>query len=136
MNPFRSTPRDFNHHNYSVPSTTWGSKFQYHTSICSDPIPRNCLIGDSHIERLLRPSLFPYFQENFKHWHNLGIGGDRAQHVKWRMEHGGFPINPRKVIYCAGSNNITESNTTKAIYRITDTIIQTVSDLLNKYPKV
>jgi hypothetical protein len=104
-NVIEPVPRNFNHYNFSNPHLSWGCKYQLHcrSGITSDKI--NCLIGDSFIERLLRPSHLNLFQENFPGWKNLGIGGDKVENIAWRINNGGFPQNPGKVILMCGSNN-------------------------------
>jgi lysophospholipase L1-like esterase len=46
---------------------------------------------------------------------NLGIGGDRTQHVLWRLDHGNIDgINPKLAVLMIGTNN-TGSNTSEQI---------------------
>ena len=97
---------------------------------------RNCLIGDSFIERLAtRPDLIPYAQKHFPNWLNLGIGGDRVQHVQWRIDHGGFPANPGKAIFACGSNNL-RSNSSKETTKIANTILLSIANLQASHPSL
>src|SRR5690242_10525828 len=46
---------------------------------------------------------------------NLGIGGDRTQHVLWRLDHGNIDgINPKLAVLMIGTNN-SGSNTSQQI---------------------
>ena len=46
---------------------------------------------------------------------NLGIGGDRTQHVLWRLDHGNIDgINPKLAVLMIGTNN-SGSNTSEQI---------------------
>ena len=129
---FNPTSRDFSHRNLSNPSSTWGSKFEQHCTIGCNPNVSKILIGDSSIERLSRPGLLPLFRESFQGWENFGIGGDRAQHVKWRIDHGGFAERPTNVIYSSGSNNIRSDNH-KDCGKIANTILDTITSLTKSH---
>ena len=133
MLPFDPSPRDFSHTNLSNPSLSWGDKFERHCLAGCDPGKQNVLIGDSFLERLSRPSLLPLSQEYLPGWTNLGIGGDRAQHLHWRIHHGGFPANPGRAIYSCGTNNI-KTDSSKECAKIANTILDTVTSLQIKYP--
>ena len=135
MSPFlEPTPRDFAHTNRSNPSICWGGKFEKHCIAGVSPARQNCLVGDSFIERLAtRPDLLPLHHEYFPNWLNLGIGGDRAQHAQWRIDHGGFPDNPGRVLYMCGSNNIRSSNSKEAS-AIAHTILATITNLQFAHP--
>ena len=128
-------PRRLNHSNKSNPSLSWGDKYEAHTQKCYNLRPMNCIIGDSTFERLSRPRLYNLFQEYIPRWTNLGIGGDRIENIAWRIRNGGFPMNPRKVILCGGSNNLTDGNSKRAT-EIADMLLDTVSYLINTYKDI
>jgi lysophospholipase L1-like esterase len=64
---------------------------------------------------------------------NFGVGGDRTQHVLWRLDHGEIDgINPKLVVLLIGTNNTSEpSNTVDEIVVGVKTI---VSKLREKLP--
>lgn len=48
--------------------------------------------------------------------HNIGIGGDRTQHVLWRLQNGEVEgIKPKLTVLMIGTNNITGLNTDEEI---------------------
>ena len=63
---------------------------------------------------------------------NLGIGGDRTQHVIWRLDNGNLKnITPKAAVIMIGTNNA-GSNTSK---EIADGVRAIVKQLRNKTPK-
>lgn len=61
---------------------------------------------------------------------NFGIGGDRTQHVLWRLDHGEVDgISPRVVVLMIGTNNI-NSNTPEEIAEGIKAIVQTLREKL------
>ena len=61
---------------------------------------------------------------------NIGIGGDRTQHVLWRLEHGEVEgIHPRVAVLMIGTNNLT-SNTNEEIAAGVTKIVQTLREKL------
>ena len=135
MESYEPQARSFNHVNKSNPKLTWGSKFEIHCLQSLENAPLNCLIGDSHIERLSGPLLLPLTQATLRGWRNLGVGGDKAENILWRLQHGGFPSNPHKVILMSGSNNL-NTGTSKNISMTANTIIKTVNTLSDTYPEI
>ena len=128
------SPRDFSHVNISNPSKSWGGKFETHCVAGLSSARQDCLVGDSSIERLsTRDDLLPLFHEHFPNYLNLGIGGDRAQHVQWRIENGGFPDYAGRVVYSCGSNNIKSSNY-KETAKIANTILATIMNMQSAHP--
>jgi beta-glucosidase len=65
---------------------------------------------------------------------NLGIGGDRTQHVLWRLDNGNLDgIDPKAAILMIGTNNSNGDDNTAE--EIADGIIAIVEKLRNKEPQ-
>ena len=63
---------------------------------------------------------------------NLGIGGDRTQHVLWRLDHGNIDgISPKVAVVMIGTNNHPPNNTPE---EIADGIIAICAKLREKLP--
>ena len=61
---------------------------------------------------------------------NIGIGGDRTQHVLWRLEHGEVEgISPRVAVLMIGTNNL-GSNTNEEIAAGVTKIVRTLREKL------
>jgi lysophospholipase L1-like esterase len=61
---------------------------------------------------------------------NFGIGGDRTQHVLWRVTNGELEgISPRVVVLMLGTNNI-KSDSAAAIARADEKLVQTIRQKL------
>lgn len=64
---------------------------------------------------------------------NLGIGGDRVEVVRWRMQNGELPRHPpRVIVLLIGTNNLADDSVEDVLegYRLL------VQELLAKYPRV
>jgi len=67
-----------------------------------------------------------------RHAANFGIGGDRTQHVLWRIEHGELDgIDPKVIVLMIGTNN---SNTDSAD-QISEGVEKIVGEMREKCPK-
>ena len=88
------------------------------------------LVRRFNVERLLRlPSpLFP-----IQDYINCGIGGDKIQHIAWRMQNGSLPKQPSKVIIWGGTNNISNSSSKQA-RQITGSVINMVGHITTINP--
>jgi len=65
---------------------------------------------------------------------NLGIGGDRTEHVLWRLEHGNVDgISPKAAVLMIGTNNSNGDDNTAQ--EIGDGITAIVHQLRSKLPK-
>ena len=63
---------------------------------------------------------------------NLGIGGDRTQHVIWRLDNGNFKdITPKAAVIMIGTNNSGANSSQE----IADGITKIVKQIRNKSPK-
>jgi len=66
---------------------------------------------------------------------NLGIGGDRTQHVLWRLDHGNLDgIAPKAAVLMIGTNNSNGADNTAE--QIADGIIAIVEKLRAKQPQM
>ena len=67
------------------------------------------IIGDSIATGLSRNVWETFFKESL----NLGIGGDRTQHILWRVERLPVPSHLKYVIIHCGTNNISNDSPTE-----------------------
>jgi lysophospholipase L1-like esterase len=83
-------------------------------------------LGDSITANWTRAK--PLWEERYAKFKaaNFGIGGDRTQHVIWRIEHGELDgIHPGVVVFMLGTNN-TASNTADEIAAADEKIIRMI----------
>lgn len=76
------------------------------------------------------------WQKYYGHRHavNMGIGGDRTQHVLWRLDHGNIDgIAPKLVVLMIGTNN--SNGTDNTAEQIADGIKAIVGKLREKLPQ-
>ena len=67
-----------------------------------------------------------------RHAANFGIGGDRTQHVIWRIEHGELDgLDPKVIVLMIGTNN----SNTDSPDQITEGVEKIISDMREKCPK-
>lgn len=78
------------------------------------------------------PDFLANWKANFFGWNaaNFGWGGDRTEHILWRLENGELDsVNPRVIVVLAGTNNVGSqpggpdkaANITRGIQAIVDT---------------
>ncbi|MEX2189036.1 MAG: GDSL-type esterase/lipase family protein [Pirellulales bacterium] len=66
---------------------------------------------------------------------NMGIGGDRTQHVLWRLDHGNFDlVKPKLAVVMIGTNNSNGNDNTAE--EIGDGIVAIVKRLREKQPQM
>lgn len=69
-------------------------------------------VGDSITRRwgaLDYPEFLAHWRENFSGWNaaNFGWGGDRTEHILWRLEDGELDgVDPKIIVVQAGANNV------------------------------
>jgi len=68
-----------------------------------------------------------------RHAVNMGFGGDRTQHVLWRLDDSQFPISPKLAILMIGTNNSNGSDNTAK--EIADGIIAICQRLRTRLPR-
>ena len=82
----------------------WLDSFNQHQILLNLQNPEVAIIGDSISKGLQRYS--DVWKENFSSTLNLGVGGDRVEHVLWRIQNYLFPASVKVVIVICGTNNI------------------------------
>ena len=88
----------------------WSELFMNHQIDLSCSTPSTIVIGDSIAAELARFS--DVWRIFFCNVLNLCIGGDRTEHVIWRVDNLSFPASIKYVIIHCGTNNIKFNNAT------------------------
>lgn len=99
------------------------------------------LVGDSITQQWGSPldngSRKDYWKANFPTYRsiNIGIGGDRIQHVLWRLEHGGVDgLEPKVVVLMIGNNNMFFTPET-GVDAVAEGVQVCVKKLRHRFPK-
>jgi hypothetical protein len=108
---------------------SWGEKIHIQQTATKGP-PENILIGASYFERLNRHDHEQILSKYLKGWRNHGIGGDRVEHIAWRIQNGCVPEKVNKIILSAGTNNIGKN----APLSIVKSILECVSSIQSIAP--
>ncbi|EDO32560.1 predicted protein, partial [Nematostella vectensis] len=84
----------------------WQETHEQYSRLTSSPMNQVLLVGDSIIKGLTRYA--SVWQEYFRPLRALsfGIGGDRTQHVLWRLQNGELESTPRILVLHCGTNNV------------------------------
>jgi len=82
----------------------WMKSFKQHQVLLNIQNPEVVIIGDSIAKGLQRYS--DIWKDNFTSSLNLGVGGDRVEHVLWRIQNYSLPASVKVVVVMCGTNNI------------------------------
>ena len=88
----------------------WYEEHEKFVAIAARSLSSVLLVGDSLVNGLAR-----YHRVWSKYFEplralNFGVGGDRTQHVLWRIENGEIPLNPQVAFVHCGTNNLDRDN--------------------------
>ena len=88
----------------------WYEKHEKLVAIAAGSLSSVLLIGDSLVNGLAR--YHRVWSKYFKPLRalNFGVGGDRTQHVLWRIEDGEIPLNLQVAFVHCGTNNLDRDN--------------------------
>ena len=88
----------------------WYEKHEKLVAIAAGSLSSVLLIGDSLVNGLAR--YHRVWSKYFKPLRalNFGVGGDRTQHVLWRIENGEIPLNLQVGFVHCGTNNLDRDN--------------------------
>lgn len=91
-------------------------------------------VGDSITDGWRQKNGKETFEKNYGSMdpYNIGIGGDRTQHVLWRLDHGEVDgISPKVAVLMIGTNNLAVNTDEE----IVDGVTKIVKELNEKLPK-
>ena len=88
----------------------WYEEHEKFVAIATRSLSSVLLVGDSLVNGLAR-----YHRVWSKYFEplcalNFGVGGDRTQHVLWRIENGEIPLNLQVAFVHCGTNNLDRDN--------------------------
>lgn len=84
----------------------WYQLHEKFVKMCEQSNAEVCLVGDSLVNGLARyPRVWNKYFKPFQAL-NFGIGGDRTEHVLWRVENGEVPKKIKYAVIHCGTNNI------------------------------
>lgn len=116
LEPRPKKPSRFSSSSYQCPAARpvdrdkpgWFETHQNYTRIVQRTHSKIVLVGDSMVKGLAR------YQRVWRNHFaslgalNFGIGGDRTQHVLWRLQNGELEFNPDIVVIHVGTNNVNQ----------------------------
>ena len=88
----------------------WYEEHEKFVAIATRSLSSVLLVGDSMVKGLARYHRVwtKYFEP--LHALNFGVGGDRTQHVLWRIENSEIPLNLQVAFVHCGTNNLDRDN--------------------------
>ena len=88
----------------------WYVEHEKFVAIAAGSLSSVLLVGDSLVNGLAR--YHRVWSKYFKPLHalNFGVGGDRTQHVLWRIENDEIPLNLQVAFVHCGTNNLDRYN--------------------------
>uniref|UniRef100_A0A8D8XHV2 Platelet-activating factor acetylhydrolase IB subunit beta n=1 Tax=Cacopsylla melanoneura TaxID=428564 RepID=A0A8D8XHV2_9HEMI len=108
----------------------WLNQHEYHLQLAKESEPEVVFIGDSLISFLSQTDIWHDLFEPL-HCLNFGIGGDKVEHVLWRVQDGVLDnIKPKVVVIFVGTNNTDDSPE-----HVADGIVGLVKLVQSKQPK-
>ena len=110
----------------------WDKEHQQNVALAATPDINVVLTGDSIIKGLSRyPKIWRKYFAPLKAL-NFGIGGDKTQHVLWRLQNGELECDPKIIVVLCGTNNIDKNSSSE----IAQGILAIVDFIRNKKPNV
>lgn len=110
----------------------WDKEHQQNVALAESSDINVVLTGDSIIKGLSRyPKIWRKYFAPLKAL-NFGIGGDKTQHVLWRLQNGELECNPKVIVVLCGTNNIDKNSASE----IAQGILTIVDFIRNKKPNV
>ena len=88
----------------------WYEEHEKFVAIATRSLSSVLLVGDSLVNGLARyHRVWSKYLEPLRAL-NFGVGGDRTQHVLWRIENGKIPLNLQVAFVHCGTNNLDRDN--------------------------
>ena len=88
----------------------WYEEHEKFVAIATRSLSSVLLVGDSLVNGLARyHRVWSKYLEPLRAL-NFGVGGDRTQHVLWRIENGEIPLNLQVAFVHCGTNNLDRDN--------------------------
>lgn len=110
----------------------WDKEHMQNVAFTNTPDVNVVLTGDSIIKGLTRYTwIWKKYFAPLKSL-NFGIGGDRTQHVLWRLQNGEIECDPKVFVVLCGTNNVDKNGASE----IAQGILAIVDFIRNKKPKV